>query len=295
MDFVDEDNFPFALAELIFGIDENQPLFGGHLGAALEEGAGVALHLFVVLLAYQALGDDFLAGDVLVMPFGGLGGRGDDRLGETLVLAHPLGELHSAELAASRGIFAPGGAGKVAADNHFDGETLAAVPYGRHGVGSGETPVRNDVGRGLQEVACELVEHLSLVGDTFGEDYVEGRDAVCRYHHEDVVVNGVDVADFPVVYGGLAGEGVVGFGESFHCRKYVGVDNELAFFRGELSGGLFRGFFRLGLEGFALLLVALVGFDDALDELVAHDVLLAELHAPDALDVAEHPQGLDEA
>ena len=55
----------------------------------------------VVLGRYDALLDDLLAGDVHVVTLVSLGGRGDDRLGEPLILAHAIGQFHSAELTAS--------------------------------------------------------------------------------------------------------------------------------------------------------------------------------------------------
>ena len=96
MDFVDENNAAGAFAEFIFCVDKNQAFFGCHLGAAGEELARILLHHCVVFLAYQTLGDDFLARDILVVALGSFGGGGNDGLGEALVLAHPVGKLHAA-------------------------------------------------------------------------------------------------------------------------------------------------------------------------------------------------------
>ena len=107
MNLVDEDDLAVALAELVFRINKDEALLGGYLGAALEECARVALHYLVVFGADDALCYDFLARDVLVVTLVGLGGRGDDGLWEALVLAHSVGQLHAAELAASVLILAP--------------------------------------------------------------------------------------------------------------------------------------------------------------------------------------------
>ena len=97
MNLVDEVYFAVALTEFVFGINEDKALLGCHLAATLEEGVGVFLQLLIVLGAYNALGDDFLFGDVFVVSLVGLSGGGDDGGGELLVLAHALGEGYATD------------------------------------------------------------------------------------------------------------------------------------------------------------------------------------------------------
>ena len=58
MDLVDEDDLAVALTEFILGIDEDEALLGSNLGAALEEGTGVALHYLIILGTDNSLTDN---------------------------------------------------------------------------------------------------------------------------------------------------------------------------------------------------------------------------------------------
>ena len=40
------------------------------------------------------------------------------------------------------------------------------------GVGRIQLPSRNDVRDGVKEIACNAVEHLAFVGDSFGKDHI---------------------------------------------------------------------------------------------------------------------------
>ena len=210
VDLVHQDDLPVALAELVFGVHEDEALFGRHLRTPLEQGAGVGFELLIILLGNDALGDDFFLGDVFVMAFGRLGGGGDDGLGELLVLHHALGQRNAAEGALAGLVFAPGMAGQIAADDHFHLEGLAAPADGDHRVGLGDLPVGDDVGGGVQEAGGDLVEDLALERDAFREDDVEGGDAVGGDHHEVVVADEVYVTDFARVFGDLLGEMEIG-------------------------------------------------------------------------------------
>ena len=84
-------------AELVLGVDEDQALFGGDFGATLEELTGDVFNLHIVTLADESTADDFLAGDVFVVAFFGLGGRGDNGFGEALVFFHAVRDLHAAD------------------------------------------------------------------------------------------------------------------------------------------------------------------------------------------------------
>ena len=211
VNLVDENHLAVALTEFIFGIHEDEAFLGCNFRSALEEGACVALHHFIVLSAYDALCDNLLLGDVLVVTFVGFGGWSDDRLGETFVLTHTFRQLHAAELTATVLILAPSRAGEVAADNHLYAETLSLQTYGDHGVGSCKLPVGDDVSGGIEEAGCNLVQHLSLEGDAFRQHYVEGGDAVSCDHHHDVVVDVIHVAYFTMIYAFLSGKTELSF------------------------------------------------------------------------------------
>ena len=217
MHFIDENHLAVVLAEFILCVDKNQTFLGSHTRTDLEELAGVLLHHFVVGGIHQTLGDDFFPGNILIVTGVGLGGRSDDRLGELLVLMQTFGKLHSAYFADSRRIVAPCTACEISADNHFDTEALALHTCGSHGSDFGKLPVRNSLGGGVKEVVCDLVENLTLVGNSFGKDDVKGRDTVGGNHYQDVAVKRVDVAYLAVVHGCiLSGKMEIGVSKC-HC------------------------------------------------------------------------------
>ena len=216
MDFVDEDNLAVPLSELVLGVHQDEPLLGSNLRPSLEQSPCVPFHHLVVLLADDALADDFLARDVLVVSLVGLGGRGYDGFGEPLVLPHALGKPHAAQLAASVLVLSPCRARQVAADNHLHAEALSLEPHGHHRVGGCQFPVGHYVGRSVEEACGNLVEALSLEWYALGQNDVESRDTVCGHHHHDVVVDVVHVTDFAVVDAHLSGQVEVGSCQCSH-------------------------------------------------------------------------------
>jgi 6-phosphogluconolactonase/Glucosamine-6-phosphate isomerase/deaminase len=75
-----------------------------------------------------------------------------------------------------------------------------------HGIGVGNLPVWNDVLGPVEEQGRNLVQYLSLVGDSLWKDDVECGDAVGHDHRKILVVDGIDVADFTYVFRILLGE-----------------------------------------------------------------------------------------
>ncbi len=222
MDFVNENYLIGDFAELVLGIDKNKPLVGGHLRADFKETASIALHHLVVLGAHDTLGDDFLAGNVLVVASIGLGGGSDDGFGEFLILAHALGKLHAADFAHSGGIFTPCAAGEVAAYDHFHTESLGFLADGDHRVGSSELPIGNLGGGCIEEVCGNLVEHLALEGYALGEHDVKCRYTVGSHHYEESVVDVVDIAHLAMIEALLAGKFKIG-------RSECGLHNDWRF------------------------------------------------------------------
>ena len=212
VNLVNEVDFAVTLAKLILRVHQDEALPLGYFLSALEYLAGIILYDFVIFAAHDALCDDFLLGDVQVMALVSFGGRRDDRLWETLVLPHAFWQLHAAKLAAAVLVGPPGTARKDGAYDHLHFKALAFQSYGHHGVWSGQLPVGADVRGGVQELGGYLVEHLSLEGDALGQHYVEGRDAVCGYHHYQVVIDVVHVAHLSMVNAFLSVEVKIGLG-----------------------------------------------------------------------------------
>ena len=123
----------------------------------------------------KSLCQDFFFGDVgIVFADFGFGSRGDDGFGELLVLLHSFGQLHTADFTDTAFVSAPCTAAEVTAYNHFYGESFTHHAYRHHRVGSSHFPVGADVGGGIQELGCNLVQHLSLERNAFRQYYVEG-------------------------------------------------------------------------------------------------------------------------
>ena len=103
----------------------------------------------------------------------GLGCRGDDGLGESLVLLHAVGQFHTTEFTATVLVLAPGRTCQDGTDNHLHTETLALQTDGHHRVGSSQLPVRTDIRRGIEELSSDLVEHLTFKWNTLRQYHVE--------------------------------------------------------------------------------------------------------------------------
>jgi hypothetical protein len=58
-------------------------------------------------------------------------------------------------------------------------------------------------------------------GDALGQDVVEGRDAVACHHHQQIIANGIDIADLAVIDSGLAGEIEVGAGKGVQGFRFI--------------------------------------------------------------------------
>ena len=216
MDFVHEVDGAVVLSEFVFRVYENQATFGGDFRTALEEGEGVFFKECIFFGSCQTLCQDFFLRDVgIVLSDFCLGGRSDDGGGELLVLTHSFGQTNAADFAHTALVGTPGAAAEVAANNHFHGETLAHHADGDHGVGGCEFPVGADVLGSVQELCCNLVEHLALEGDAFRQYHVEGADAVGGYHHQ-TVAEVIYVTYLSVVHSLLSGEVEIGFRQRFH-------------------------------------------------------------------------------
>ena len=216
VNLVDEVNPTVAFAEFIFGVDKYQAFGGGNLGTPLEESQGVFLQLLVVLLVHKTGTDNLLAGDILIVSLVGLGGGSKNGCREFLVFHHSLGQWNAAQGAGTGFVFAPSAACQIATDNHFDTEPLAFEAHGHHRVGRSQFPVGDDVGGGIKEFSSNLVQHLAFIGNTLGQDNVEGTDAVADHHGHIFIIDIIDIAHFAYIQTFLFGEGEVCLYYCFH-------------------------------------------------------------------------------
>ncbi len=118
---VNEDDLVVPEAEFEFGIGDEDAFLGGVGAAGFVEADGV--------IANDLSGggaEDLAAlfpGDVFVVTAGGLGGRGEEGLGQGLGLLQSGGEGESADALVGL-VFFPTGAGEVAAHDAFHGKGL---------------------------------------------------------------------------------------------------------------------------------------------------------------------------
>ena len=200
VDFINEIHLTIALAKFVLRVDKNQTALSSNLLSTGKNLTGVVLHDCIVFCRYDALCDNLFFRDVHVVTFIGLCRRGDDRLGETLVLFHAIGQFHTAEFTAAVLVLTPGRACENRTDNHLYTEALTFKTNRHHGVGSGQLPVGTDVCCGIQELCGNLVQHLSLERDTLRQYYVECRDTVSGYHHHQIVIDVVHIAYLTMIH-----------------------------------------------------------------------------------------------
>ncbi|MEZ4613575.1 MAG: hypothetical protein R2838_25600 [Caldilineaceae bacterium] len=145
-------------------------------------------------------GGDIRTGDAFVVASrrAALGRGRDDRRGQRVVLAQPVGEVDAVDGALALAVAVPerglGHAADVTAHDDFDQQRRADAGHGHVGIGRGDQMVADDVGRLCKPERGQLVEHLALVGHQ-AEDAIEGRQPVGG-DEEEPVVAAVYVAHF---------------------------------------------------------------------------------------------------
>ncbi|MCY1236217.1 hypothetical protein D9M72_488630 [compost metagenome] len=140
----------------------------------------------------------------------GLGGRGEDRLGQLLRVLQAGGQFDPAHLAGGL-VILPAAAGEVAAHHGFDQDRLQALDHHGaaldllhflrrdHGFGrDAGLVVRHDVREFAEPEVRHLVQHAALVGDRLAHDDVERRQAVGGDDQQLVIADGVVVAHLAV-------------------------------------------------------------------------------------------------
>ena len=194
------------LTKLVLRIDENQTALSSNLRTTLEECERVFFQQLVFLRSCQSLGKDFFLRDVFVVCTDfSLGCRRDDGRRELLVFLHTLRQTNAADFTDTTLVSTPCTTAKIAAHNHFYGESLAKQTYCNHGIGRSELPVGANVGGSVEELGSNLVEHLTLVRNAFGQNYVESRNAVSSYHHQ-AVAEVINIAYLTMINTLLTGE-----------------------------------------------------------------------------------------
>ena len=200
MNFVHHDQLAVNQAELVLGVDQDQPSLTAKFGSEGKERQRRPLHVRVDRFWHEIPGDDLVAGEALVVAAGGapVCRRRDDGLGQLLVLDEAVGEFESIDDPLAARVGAPdrgaGHTGEVAAHDHLDRDRLALARDGHVRIRRGNEVIRDDVARLLEPERGELVEDRALVGDAAEVD-VEGRLAVGGDKHAPAILD-VEVAHF---------------------------------------------------------------------------------------------------
>ena len=216
MDFINEIALAVALAEFVLRIDQNQSLPGRDLLPPCEEPACPALDDGIIFGRHDTLPDDFFLGDVQVVPLVRLGRRGDYRFRETLVLTHSVGKSHTAELAAAFLVSAPCRTREDGTDDHFHTKAFTLQTDRHHGIRRSQLPVGTDVGRLVEELGCNLIQHLTLERYALRQYHIECRDPVGSYHDDEVVVDVVHITYFAVIHTLLSIKMEISLCQCFH-------------------------------------------------------------------------------
>jgi len=191
MDLVDEQDITVGvLAELVFGVHQDQAMLPGHLLPEGKQLQGVRAGGLPVRLGGGAV--VFLV----------LGGGGQDRLLQDGVLFQAVGQRVPAVVADPVSVVGPqgsaGGPGDIAPDDHLDGKHLAFPGHQDVGVGNLDDVVVNDVLRLLEPPGAGDIECLSFERDR-RQHPVEGALAVGGDEDEPVpqVIGIPDLARHP--------------------------------------------------------------------------------------------------
>ena len=200
MDFIHEVNRTIVLTEFILRIHENQSAFSSNFWPALEESKRIFFKKFVFLGSSQTLCQNFFLRDVsIVFTDFSLSCGGDNGCGELLIFLHAFGKTYATDFTNTALVSTPCRTAKITTNNHFNSKAFATNTYRYHGVGSSHFPVRTNVCSSVKELCSNLIQHLSLVRNTFGKHYVERRNSVTCYHHQ-LIAYAIYVANFTMIH-----------------------------------------------------------------------------------------------
>ena len=170
--------------EFVFGIYQDQSAFCSDFSTAFEQSQCILFQYFVFFGSGQTLFQDFFLRDVFIMQAHfGFSGWSNDWFGKFLVFFHSFGKFYTTDFTNAVFVSTPCATAQVTTDNHFHRKTLTHNSYGNHRIWSRHFPVGADVGSCIQKFGCNLVQHLSFVGNTFRQNYVECGDTVGSYHY----------------------------------------------------------------------------------------------------------------
>ncbi len=168
MDFVGQhDAAIFVQAQLVLGVGQDQAPLGRHGLAAREQPERIVPDLLPLLGAEQTALQDLVGRERRVVIAGvGLGGGGDDWLGQLLVGPHAVLEARAIHLAPTLVVEGQdGGAGRARQITaHHDLHRQDGQPPGQQHVGVGirDHMVGADVGGRFEPVSRRLGQHLAL-------------------------------------------------------------------------------------------------------------------------------------
>ena len=213
MDLVDErEPAVGAGAELVLGVDQQQPCRRRDVAAPLEDRQRGGADLVPAVGVHMALRDDLGLAEGSVVAGCGLGGGGDDRAGQGVVLGHPVGEVDAVDTPLAGLVAGPqrrgGGAGQAAPHHDLHRQGLALVDDGDVGVGHGHDLRRRDVAELLEPPGRQQVEDLAPPRYQ-PQHVVEGRQAVGG-HQRQTVAQFDDVAHLAPVQRPQLGRSRVG-------------------------------------------------------------------------------------
>src|SRR5687768_1384406 len=88
---------------------------------------------------------------------------------------------------------------QVSTNHHLHLKRLAFITYRCVWSRCIDQPVRTDIPSSIQHVFGELVQHLTLVRDRPRQDHIKGGYSVGCYHHEEAIIDRINISHFALV------------------------------------------------------------------------------------------------
>src|SRR5690606_13126289 len=112
-------------------------------------------------------------GNIVIVLYLGLGGPGNNRMRQLIILLETYVLCHSKQLSASRLVSSPTMLCQVPSHHHLYLEWFASMSYRRIGIRDGDHPIGYYIGSCLQKLSCNLIQDLSFVRNGSWQNHIK--------------------------------------------------------------------------------------------------------------------------
>ncbi len=166
--------------------------------------------MFVFLSVYQSLCNNLITGDVFIVTFVCLGSWCENGGRKLLIFFHSFGDINSTNRARTLLVFSPRTSGEVSPHNHLNPVWFATNSCSNQRMWSSLFPIWNNISSSIQKLCCNLIQYLPFVRNALRKHHIKGRYSVRSNHYQCIIVDGIYIAYFPLIYFCLSWELVVG-------------------------------------------------------------------------------------